>query len=123
MSADLDDFDGCSSSSCRPRNKPWLHTFEWGLCAHAPESARPEPTISLFGVYDAADGEKSIGTTTFTVTEMAEKVEAALRSVEVRFGPNALAILESGGTVGLSGGEYGAMALAVATMLEEASRA
>lgn len=117
---DLTDFDGCSSSACRPRNKPWKHTLQWGLCAHAPESTRPQPTISLLGVFTAEDGNKSIGTTSFTVMEMADKVEAALRTVEVRLGPNAVAILERGGTVGLSGGEYGAMALAVAQMLAAA---
>lgn len=110
---DLNDFDGCGLS-CRPRKGPWRHTRVWGECEHA---VPPEPTVQLLGVFTAEDGEKSIGTTSFTVTEMADKVEAALRTVEVRLGPNALAILERGGTVGLSGGEYGAMALAVAQML------
>ncbi len=48
---------------------------------------------------------------------MADEIEAVLRDVPVRLGPNALDILERGGAVGLSGGEYSAMALAVATML------
>lgn len=110
-------FDGCSSSSCRPRNRPWKHTFAWGLCEHAPESARPEPRITLFGTFLADDGEVSIGTTSFTVPEMAAKVEAALREVGIRLGPNALAMLERGESVALSGGEYAAMGLAVAMML------
>lgn len=103
---DLTDFDGCSARSCRPRSKAPLHTFEWGLCAHAPESARPEPVVTLLGVYTAADGEKSVGATSFTVTEMASKVEEALRTVSL-----------SGWIKGVSGDEYGAMALAVAQML------
>lgn len=119
---DLTDFDGCSSSSCRPRNKPWQHTYAWGLCAHAPESARPEPRISLLGTYLDVDGEMSIGTTSFTLTEMAAKIEASLREVKVSLGPNALGILERGGTVTLSGGEYQAMALTVAAMLAEVGK-
>jgi hypothetical protein len=63
------------------------------------------------------DGDRSIVTESCTVTEMAGRIEEVLRTVPVRLGPNALAILARGGTVGLSGGEYAAMALAVATML------
>jgi hypothetical protein len=111
-------FDGCSTS-CRPRNRPWQHTFAWGLCAHAPESARPQPTVSLLGTFRAEDGETSIAATVFTVPQLAARVEEALRTVPVRFGPGALAMLGRGETVGLSGGEYGAMALAVAMMLTE----
>jgi hypothetical protein len=51
---------------------------------------------------------------------MADEIESVLRDVPVRLGPNALAILREDGTVPLSGGEYAAMALAVATMLAEA---
>jgi hypothetical protein len=51
---------------------------------------------------------------------LAEQVESVLRDVPVRLGPNALAILREDGTAPLSGGEYAAMALAVATMLAEA---
>lgn len=110
----LRDYDGCSLA-CRPRNKPWGHTAVWGECAYA---EKPETRINVGPrAFRAADGEMSIGYDTYTVTEMADKVEAALRTVHVRLGPNALGILERGGTVGLSGGEYGAMALAVAQML------
>jgi hypothetical protein len=116
-SCTLEGFDGCSSSACRPRGKPWAHTYEWGLCAHAPESARPEPRVTLMAVEMFEDGMPGIGTTSYTLSEMASKVEVALRTVPVRLGPNALAILREDGTVGLSGGEYAAMALAVATML------
>ncbi|MEU6340280.1 hypothetical protein ABZ883_04925 [Streptomyces sp. NPDC046977] len=42
-----------------------------------------------------------------------ERIEAALRSVRIVLGPNALKLLDEGGAVGLSGGEYTAMARAV----------
>lgn len=113
-------FEGCSRL-CRPRGGPWRHTLIWGECEHAPESARPEPRISLFGPFRADDGEMSLGTTSFTIPEMAAKVEAALRQVGIRLGPNALAMLGRGETVALSGGEYAAMGLAVAMMLAEES--
>lgn len=58
-----------------------------------------------------------VGAAGGAITELASWVEQALRTVPVRLGPNALAILSEGGTVPLSGGEYSAMALAVATML------
>lgn len=32
------------------------HTKQWGRCAHAPESACPEPTILIGGVETAEDG-------------------------------------------------------------------
>ena len=54
-----------------------------------------------------------------TRTELAERIEAALRTVPVRLGPLALGILERGETVGLSGGEYSQMALAAAKDLIE----
>lgn len=56
---------------------------------------------------------------TILVSELADRIERVLRTVEVRLGPNALGILERGGTVGLSGGEYATMALAVAKDLIE----
>lgn len=46
-----------------------------------------------------------------------ERINTAIRSVRIRFGPNALAILGSGGTVPLSQGESWHMALAVAQEL------
>lgn len=58
-----------------------------------------------------------VGAAGDAITELASWVEQALRTVPVRLGPNALAILSEGGTVPLSGGEYSAMALAVAMML------
>ncbi|MHA6764746.1 hypothetical protein [Streptacidiphilus sp. PAMC 29251] len=115
--ADTEDFDGCSSSSCRPRNKPWQHTYAWGLCAHAPESARPEPRVTLLGAFQADDGGMSIGTTSYTVTELAAKIETALREVGITLGPKSLELLEGGHRMHLTGREYSAMALTVATML------
>ena len=73
--------------------------------------------VRVPATFTASDGQQSIGTTSYTVTEMADRVERALRTIPVRLGPNALAILREGSTVPLSGGEYAAMALAVATML------
>lgn len=49
--------------------------------------------------------------------QFADRIETVLRQVPVRLGPNALRILEEGGTVGLSAGEYRDMALAVAAEL------
>jgi hypothetical protein len=83
--------------------------------------SRPYPAGAPITVRSAVemfeDGMPGIGTTSYTLSEMASKVEVALRTVPVRLGPNALAILREDGTVPLSGGEYAAMALAVATML------
>ncbi|MCM8552269.1 hypothetical protein [Streptomyces sp. STCH 565 A] len=36
------------------------HTYAWGRCALAPESARPEPTISIGRVETEADGQPGI---------------------------------------------------------------
>jgi hypothetical protein len=36
------------------------HTYQWGRCAHAPESARPEPTVLIGGVETAEDGHGDI---------------------------------------------------------------
>lgn len=104
------DFDGCS----RPCRTTGVHTLIWGDCAHAPETARPEPRVTIGGTYIAADGYPSIGLQSIPISEMAERIEKVLRTIPVRLGPNALAMLERGETVGLSGGEYSAMALAVA---------
>lgn len=48
---------------------------------------------------------------------LVERIDAAIRTVNIRFGPNALAIMRAGGTVPLSLGESRAMALAVADEL------
>jgi hypothetical protein len=107
---DLTDFDGCARA-CRQLR---THTFAWGECAHAPATARPEPRVTIGGTYIAPDGYPAIGLQSIPISELAERIEKALRTVPVRLGPNALAMLERGETVGLSGGEYSAMALAVA---------
>lgn len=104
------DFDGCS----RPCRTTGVHTLIWGDCAHAPETARPEPRVTIGGVRMMGDGENSIVLESIPVSELADRIEKALRTIPVRLGPNALAMLERGETVGLSGGEYSAMALAVA---------
>jgi hypothetical protein len=82
---DSEEFDGCA----RPCRKAGKHTLVWGDCEHATE---PEPRISI------------------PVSEMADRIEKILRAVPVRLGPNALAALQCGETVCLSGGEYRDMA-------------
>lgn len=113
MAAVPAEFDGCNYR-CR---QPQEHTLEWGECALAPESARPEPRLSVLRVRLAADGDNEIVTDSLTLVQLADVIEPALRSVHVRLGPNALAILRGGGTVGLSGGEYRDLALAAAQAL------
>ncbi|HEX8808334.1 MAG TPA: hypothetical protein VF760_04995 [Xanthobacteraceae bacterium] len=110
MSSDGTDFDGCS----RPCRISGVHTLVWGECADAPESARPEPRVTIGSTYIAADGHPSIGLESIPVSELAERIEKALRTVSINLGPNALAMLGRGEPVRLSGGEYAAMALAVA---------
>ncbi|MFI9331950.1 hypothetical protein ACIGZJ_30965 [Kitasatospora sp. NPDC052868] len=109
------DFDGCARA-CR---QAITHTYAWGDCAYAPESARPEPRISIPRTFRDTDGKMSIGFDTYTAAELAARIERSLRTVDVRLGQNSVAILQRGGTVGLSGGEYAAMALAVAMDLVE----
>lgn len=104
------DFDGCNRD-CR---KTGVHTLAWYGCGQAPESARPERQVTIGGVRMAADGENSIVLESVPVSEMADRIEKALRTVSINLGPNALGMLERGEPVRLSGGEYAAMALAVA---------
>jgi hypothetical protein len=96
-------FDGCGRR-CR---KALAHTLVYGECEHAPP---PEPTVSMSHVYTDTDGYPSIGFDSFTVQELADLIEPALRTVAVRLGPNALAQLARGEDVGLSGGEYADLA-------------
>lgn len=101
--------DGCSRD-CREQ-----HTYRWGYCALA---APPEPHVDILRVRDdMGDGHPGIATESLTVTELAERVEAALRTIPIRLGPNARAMLDCGEPVRLSGGEYGRLALAVAADL------
>lgn len=101
------DFDGCNSE-CRKAGK---HTLNWGRCEHA---IPPEPTVSMSVVYDDTDGHKSIGFDTYTVPQLAELIEPALRTIKICIGPNARALLERGQEVRLSAGEYASLALAAA---------
>jgi hypothetical protein len=98
-----DDFDGCYRA-CRVKQK---HTLQWGGCEHA---TPPEPTVSMSKVYTDTDGYPSIGFDQYTVQQLADLIEPALRRVTVRLGPNALGMLERGEIVGLSGGEYADLA-------------
>ena len=109
------DFDGCARS-CR---KTRTHTLLWGDCAHTPESARPEPRVTIGGTITAADGYPSVVLHSIPVSELAERIEKTLRSVHITLGPNSLRLLEEGHRMHLTGGEYSAMALAVAMDLAE----
>lgn len=100
---DLADFDGCGRK-CRLVRK---HMLTWGECEHAP---KPEPTVSLSKIFQDTDGYPSIGYDNYTVQGLADLIEPALRNVQVRLGPNALAMLQRGETIGLSGGEYADLA-------------
>lgn len=59
------------------------HTYTWGRCALAPESARPEPTVSMSHVYDDVDGGKSIGFDSYTVPQLGELITAGLRASDL----------------------------------------
>ena len=61
------------------------HTYTWGRCALAPESARPEPTVSMSVVYDDSDGHKSIGFDTYTVAGLADLIEPVINEGEDGF--------------------------------------
>lgn len=109
------DFDGCARS-CR---KTHIHTLLWGDCAHAPESSRPEPRVTIGSVQTAADGHPSIVLQSIPVSDLAERIEKALRTVQITLGPKSLELLQEGHRMHLTGGEYSAMALAVAMDLAE----
>lgn len=106
------DFDGCSRECCKADE----HTRVWGRCARSTETG---PRLTVYKTFLADDGYMSIGPKSLTLKQLAEQIEAALRTVPVRLGPNALSILERGETVGLSGGEYSSMALAAAKRVIE----
>jgi sugar/nucleoside kinase (ribokinase family) len=101
--ADEADFDGCHRT-CRAKG---VHSLIWGGCEHA---TPPEPTVSMSVVYRDHDGQNSIGFDLYTAQQLADLIEPALRRVTVRLGPNALAMLQRGETVVLSGGEYADLA-------------
>jgi hypothetical protein len=101
------DYDGCNVG-CRIKGK---HTLQWGLCEHA---VRPEPAVSMTKIVRVADGYNTVGHDTYTVAQLAELIEPAFREVGIRLGPNALAQLQRGEQVTLSGGEINTLALAAA---------
>lgn len=109
-----DNFDGCRSE-CR---KAGEHTLREGACEHAPE---PEPAVTIRRVQNLDDGEPGLVGQRVTVNELALLIEDAIRAVPVKLDQNALALLQHGENVGLSSGEYAAMALAAATAIAENS--
>lgn len=99
-----EDFDGCRRE-CRIKNK---HTRQWGECEFGIE---PEPTVSIWKTYiDPSDGMKSIDTDDYTLQELAELIEPALHDFTLNFGPNSQALIMSGQSVRLSGGEAAELA-------------
>ena len=76
---DQPDFDGCNSE-CRRKG---AHTLRWGRCEHA---TPPEPTVSMSVVYTDHDGYPSIGFDSYTVQQLADLIEPALRTAVVRVG-------------------------------------
>lgn len=100
---EAEDFDGCRRL-CRTKGK---HTLIIGACARAP---KPEPVVSMSKIFVADDGYPAIGYDSYTVQELADLIEPALRQVQINLGPNALTMLQRGETVGLSGGEYADLA-------------
>lgn len=100
-------------SGCR-RTCSEQHTYTWGDCALAPESAKPAPTASILSVFDAADGHKSIGYDKYTAEELAALITPALREVPVQFEAKSLRELADGGVITFSDREYEALALAAA---------
>lgn len=96
-------FDGCGRR-CR---KNLAHTLVYGECEHA---TPPEPTVSLSRVFTDTDGYPAIGFDVFSVQQLADLIEPALRKVSVRLGPNARLMLQRGEEVALSGGEYADLA-------------
>jgi hypothetical protein len=72
-----EDFDGCYRA-CRIQQK---HTLQWGGCEHAEP---PEPSVSMSKVYTDFDGRPSIGFDAYTVPQLADLIEPALRRSGIR---------------------------------------
>lgn len=111
-------------AGCR-RSCTEQHTYVWGECALAPESARPEPSVTLMRVRPDVDGEMSIVGQSFTVPELADRIEKALRTVRITLGPNSLKLIQDGHRMPLTDGEYRDLALTAAAAVvedEEAGR-
>ncbi|MFE0472563.1 hypothetical protein ACFW2V_13210 [Streptomyces sp. NPDC058947] len=68
-------FDGCYRK-CRIRRE---HTLEYGGCEHAD---KPEPTVSMSKVFTDTDGHPSIGYDQYTVQQLADLIESALRDAD-----------------------------------------
>lgn len=68
------------------------HTYRYGRCALG---VPPEPTVSLSRVFTAADGHPAIGFDTYTVEQLAELIEPALRDSSIPFHADYLGDLAS----------------------------
>lgn len=107
------EFDGCNSE-CR---KAAQHTLRWGGCELAPE---PDPTLGILRVRCMPDGENGIVTDQYTVTELAARIEVAMRTVTIRFGALGEWAFERQNWI--SDSEYAALARAVANDLIEGTQ-
>jgi hypothetical protein len=79
-------------------------------------------TAALWELRDAATAHldstrgatEAVASSVEALQDLADLIEPALREVRIRFGPNALAMLQRGEQVGLSFGEYASLARAAA---------
>lgn len=92
------------------------HTREPSECFYAP-TTDPEPHLTVLRVQNASDGEMSIVGVTYTLTELATRLEFAMREVGITLSPTSLAALKAGNRMHLTGAEYQALALTAARSL------
>lgn len=97
------DFDGCHRE-CRVKGR---HSRVYGGCEFG---VKPEPTVSMSHVFRDTDGQNSIGFDQYTVDQLTELIEPALKGFTVRLGPNSTAAARRGEPFRLSGGEMWAVA-------------
>lgn len=97
------DFTGCHRA-CAKQGK---HTRFFGECEF---DIRPEPSVSVSKICQDSEGYKSISFDQYTLQELADLIEPALRQVNIKFGPNSLALIMRGDPVRPSGGEVAELA-------------
>lgn len=97
------DFTGCHRE-CRTKGK---HSRVWGGCEFG---IKPEPTVNMSKVFTDTDGYPSIGYDSYTVDQLTDLIEPALKGITVHLGPNSSAAARRGEPFRLSGGEVWAIA-------------
>jgi hypothetical protein len=97
------DFTGCHRE-CRIKGK---HSRVWGGCEFG---IKPEPTVNMSKVFTDTDGYPSIGYDSYTVDQLTDLIEPALKGITVHLGPNSSAAARRGEPFRLSGGEMWAIA-------------